>query len=128
MKENIANSLIENALLRARELDANVCVAVVDDSAFLSAFARMDGSFKGAVDVAIGKARTSALFPMPTDQFGEAVRSAKLTGIELSSGGLMCFAGGLPVFVDGQHLGAIGISGGTSEQDADIAAFAVDAL
>lgn len=126
MNTEIANLLLEHALQKAEELQVSVSVAVVDDSAFLAAFTRMDGTFKGSVDVAIGKARTAALFPLPTEHFGEAVNAAGLTGIELSNGGLMCFAGGLPLFVDGGHVGAVGVSGGTAEQDSAIAAFATE--
>jgi len=80
VNEEIANLLIKRAIEKARILEVNVCIAVVDDGAILTGFIRMDGAFKGSVDVAIGKARTSALFPYPTEQFGEVIHTNHLTG------------------------------------------------
>lgn len=128
MKHELANTLLARALEKARQLGVSVSIAVVDDGAFLSAFTRMDGTFKGAVDVAIGKARTAALFPMSTEHFGQAVHAANLIGIESSNGGLMCFTGGLPIIVDGVPIGAIGVSGGSAEQDGAIAAYAAELI
>ena len=128
MNEKTADSLIKSALKKALELEVNVCIAVVDDGAILKAFHRMDGAFKGSVDVAIGKAKTSALFPLPTEDFGQLIRQENLTGMELSNNGLMGFAGGHPIMQQGTQHGAIGISGGSAEQDNEIALFALSSL
>lgn len=123
-----ANALIALAINKAKELDIKVCIAVCDAGAHLTAFYRMDGAFLGSIDVAQGKARTAVLFPFPTEQFGEVIRSQQLTGMELSNQGLVAFAGGLPIIANDKTIGAIGISGGSAEQDAEIAQFAVNHL
>lgn len=120
-----AQALVVAAQQKADEIGIKVCVAVIDHSTQLQAFARMDGAFLGSVDVAIKKAKTAMLFPLPTDTFGGLIRSAELTGMELSNDGMMCFAGGVPIMRDAQHIAAIGISGGSAEQDLEIAQFAI---
>lgn len=128
MNEKVAGSLIKNALKKALELEVNVCVAVVDDGAILQAFHRMDGAFKGSVHVAIGKAKTAALFPLPTEDFGQLIRQENLTGMEFSNHGLIGFAGGHPIMQQDNPQGAIGISGASAEQDNEIALFALSSL
>lgn len=128
MDEDITNILINRAVEKARSLGVNVCIAVVDDGAILTGLVRMNGAFKGSVDVAIGKARTAALFPFPTEQFGEVIRKNHLAGLESSNGGLMCFAGGCPVYQGSIQVGAIGISGGSAEQDAEIARHSIESI
>jgi uncharacterized protein GlcG (DUF336 family) len=118
--------LIEQANIKANSLGVSACIAIVDNGAHLLAFQRMDGAFPGAVDVSIRKARTSALFPLPSGDFGQLIRSAELTGMELSNGMLAAFPGGIPLKKSGEVLGAIGVSGGTAEQDLEIATFAID--
>ncbi|MCW8887160.1 MAG: heme-binding protein [Motiliproteus sp.] len=120
-----ANRLVNRAIARAEQLSVNICVAVVDTGGQLMAFRRMDNAFAGSVDVAIAKARTSVLFPLPTEDFGELVREQKLTGMELTNQGLIGFAGGMPMKIEEELLGAVGISGASAEQDADVARYAL---
>ncbi|MEH6626689.1 MAG: heme-binding protein [Motiliproteus sp.] len=120
-----ASQLLNRAMGRAEELSINVCIALVDQGAHLVSFYRMDGAFTGSIDVAMGKARTSALFPLSTADFGDLVRQQQLTGIELTNQGLVAFPGGLPIYSGDQLIGAIGISGGSANEDADIANFAL---
>jgi len=122
------DALLAAAQSKAAELGVAVCIAVVDDGAILKGFVRMDGAFLGSTDVAIGKARTSCLFPLATGQFGQLVRAEQLTGMELSNGGLVCFPGGQPILLGDHLLGAIGVSGATAEQDEAIANHALAAL
>lgn len=128
MNDEISALLIQASQEKASEMGIAVCIAIVDDGAILKQFHRMDNAFKGSVDVAISKARTSALFPLPSGDFGELIRSAHLTGMENTNGGMSVFAGGFPIFQDGVQLGAIGISGGSAEEDASIASYALNAL
>ncbi|MGH1463357.1 MAG: GlcG/HbpS family heme-binding protein [Neptuniibacter sp.] len=121
----LANQMITRAIEKAEELGVNVCIAVTDSGAHLKSFARMDNAFLGSVDVAISKARTSTLFPLPSGTFGELIREEKLTGMDQSNGGLIGFPGGLPITVEGIQVGAIGISGASAEQDSAIAEHAV---
>lgn len=96
---------------------------MLDDGAHLKACARMDGAVLGAIDVAQGKARTSVLFGITSEAVWDYCKpSAPAPGLELSNGGLMTFPGGVPLAAaDGALLGAIGVSGGTPAQDAEIA-------
>jgi len=122
----IASRLVDKAEEKAVELDVRVCIAITDQGGHLLAFKRMDDAFTGSVEVAIGKARTSSLFPLPSGDFGQLIRNEKLTGMELTNQGLVAFPGGLPVQAEGRRIGAIGISGATAEQDAAIAYRAVE--
>ncbi|MBR9791330.1 MAG: heme-binding protein [Gammaproteobacteria bacterium] len=113
---------IADAIHKSEQLGIKVCIAVVDSGAHLVAFERMDGAFLGSVDIAIKKARTSALFPLESGQLGALIRSEQLTGFELSNENLMGFNGGVPIFAgDDNQIGAIGISGGSAEEDLAIA-------
>jgi len=120
-----AQQIIARAISKADEMKLPVCIAVVDDGAHLNAFARMDGSFPGAIDVCQRKARTAALFHLDTGVFGQVIEGASLTGMELTNGGLAAFPGGLPITADGEVIGGIGISGGSAEQDLEVAQFAL---
>ena len=120
-----ADEIIQRACVRAEAIGMVACIAVVDAGAHLKAFRRMDGAFAGAVDVSQRKARTSALFPLPSGAFGQVIAEQQLTGMELSNGGLAAFHGGLPI-MDGEILlGAVGVSGGSAEQDLDVARHAL---
>ena len=112
---------ITDAISKSEQLGIKVCIAVVDSGAHIVAFERMDGAFLGSVDIAIKKARTSALFPLESGQLGALIRSEQLTGFELSNENLMGFNGGVPIFAGDDQIGAIGISGGSAEEDLAIA-------
>ena len=122
-----AEQIIERAVTKAREVGVDACIAVVDAGAHLKAFLRMDGAFLGAVDVAQRKARTSALFPLGSGDFGQVISEQQLTGMVLSNNGLAAFHGGLPVTEGDRVIGAVGVSGGTAEQDLVIVRYAVGA-
>ena len=108
-------------------------VAVVDDGANLVLFQRMDGAFLGSVDIAQMKARSSAMFPFPTRGLGEIAfgkegQPGSTPGLAFVPG-LAAFPGGLPVKTgDDAHIGAIGVSGGTGDQDEACAQAALDAV
>ena len=112
---------IADAISKSEQLGIKVCIAVVDSGAHIVAFERMDGAFLGSVDIAIKKARTSALFPLESGQLGALIRSEQLTGFELSNENLMGFNGGVPIFAGDAQIGAIGISGGSAVEDLAIA-------
>lgn len=125
MSSQAAMAMINRAAQYASDIGVPVCLAIVDSGAHLIAFLRMDGAILGAVDVAQRKARTAALFPMGTAEFGRLVAGEQLIGIESSNGGLAAFPGGLPIAEEGMALGAIGVSGGSAEQDLEIARHAL---
>ncbi|MEM7250028.1 MAG: heme-binding protein [Pseudomonadota bacterium] len=107
-------------------------IAVVDSGANLVAFRRMDGAFLGSIDIAIDKARTSAWFPFPTRfiaelAYGKDGQPGGLPGVaELDN--VIAFAGGLPIMAGKAHIGGIGTSGATADQDEVCAQAALDAV
>ena len=111
------------ALARATELKTLMNIAVVDAGANLKAFVRMDGAWRGSIDIAIKKARTARFFDMPTGEIGKLSQpGGPLYGIEHSNDGLITFPGGLPIqAADGTIIGAIGVSGSTVENDHAVA-------
>ena len=122
------------ALLAAKEkAEASnilVNIAVVDAGANLKAFLRMDESYLGSIDVAIKKAKTARYFNIDTGKLGELTQPGGIIyNIELTNDGLVSFPGGLPIKnKDGKIIGAIGISGGTIEQDRAIATYGAEAI
>ena len=122
------------AVLAAKENaeDSNVLVniAVVDAGANLKAFIRMDESYLGSIDVAIKKAKTARYFNIATGDLGKLTQPGGIIyNIEHSNGGLMTFPGGVPIKdVNGTIIGAIGVSGGTIEQDHEIATIGANAI
>ena len=108
---------------KAEQMDVLVNIAVVDAGANLKAFVRMDGSYLGSIDVAIKKAKTSRYFDINTGDLGKLTQPGGIIyNIELSNDGLVTFPGGVPIKNEaGKIIGAIGVSGGTIEQDHDIA-------
>jgi uncharacterized protein GlcG (DUF336 family) len=126
--------LAENCVRAGREhaatLGVAVCLVVCDAAGHLKAFARMDRTWLGAIDVALRKAKTSVLFEAETQLIWEVSRpDAQAHGLESSNGGLITFAGGIPLRTPaGELLGAIGVSGGQVAQDYAVAQAAMKAL
>ncbi|MHC4485380.1 MAG: GlcG/HbpS family heme-binding protein [Planctomycetota bacterium] len=104
----------------------NVVIAIVDDGGHLVYFERMDGVQTGSIEVAIRKAQAAAAFKRPTRVFEEAVAKGRTVLVSLPGG--MPFEGGVPITVDGQVIGAVGVSGVTAQQDGMVAQAGVDAL
>jgi len=101
----------------------NVVIAVVDDGGHLIYLQRMDTTQTGSIDVAIRKAQTAMSFKRPTKVFEDAIAGGRNALIALSA---LPLEGGLPVTVGGQVIGAVGVSGVTSQQDGQIAKAGVD--
>jgi uncharacterized protein GlcG (DUF336 family) len=125
-----AQTAIASGLARAAELGVQANIAVLDAGAHLKAFIRMDGAVLGSIDIAQGKARTAALFGITSEAVWDYCKpGAPAPGLERSNGGLMTFPGGVPLTSsDGALIGAVGVSGGSPMQDADIARAAAAAL
>jgi len=114
-----AKKIAAGAEAEARKNNWNVVIAVVDDGGHLVYLQRIDGTQTGSIDVAIGKARTSAAFKRPTKVFDELAKTRpSITSISPNA---VLLEGGVPVVVGGQMVGAVGVSGVTSQQDAQIA-------
>lgn len=125
-----ANKIIEVARKKAKAEGILVNIALVDAGANLKAFLRMDGSYLGSIDVAIKKAKTARYFNAPTGEIGKITQPGEaIYNIEHSNDGLITFPGGLPIKdKKGTIIGAIGISGGSIEQDHDIATVAAESI
>lgn len=128
-----AKAMAAGCEAKAMQEGWNMNIAVVDAGADLVYFERMDGAFLGSVEIAQMKAETSAKLPFPTRMVGEIAfgkdgepgRTPGLAFVE----GLTAFPGGLPIKqADGTLLGAIGVSGGTGDQDEACAQAALDAV
>ena len=125
-----AETVLENAVRKAEEINTLMNVAVVDAGGNLKAFRRMDGAWLGSIDIAVKKARTARLFDMPTGDIGALSQpGGSLYNIEVSNGGLITFPGGLVLTAgDGEVIGAVGVSGSTVEDDHEVATAAAAAL
>lgn len=122
-----ANDIIDKGHNYARELGLRAVVAVLDAGANLVAFQRMDGAWLASNDLAVTKARTSVMFETPSEALNTPLQlDAPVPHFDHTNGGLLLMGGGLPVTDDaGNLLGAVGVSGGTPDQDAEIARAAV---
>jgi uncharacterized protein GlcG (DUF336 family) len=125
-----ALTMIEAALTTSETMQVPVSVAVLDSGRELVAFARQDGAPLLSAEVAQAKAFTARSLNMATGDVGPLTQpGAPLFGLEVSSRHrLVSFAGGRPVEVDSTVVGAVGVSGGTVEQDDEIALAALKAV
>ncbi len=121
-----ATALADAAEAAARRRGWTVAIAVVNSQAGLIHFRCMDGTQPGSQQVSIEKARTAANFKRPTKALEDALTAGR-TGL-LSMPGIITLEGGVPVMVEDQLVGAIGISGMQSAQDGVIAAAALEAF
>ena len=104
----------------------NVSIAIVDANGDLLAFRRLDGASLASIDISQGKARTAARVRRPTKMLADAVAGGST--VLLSAPGVVLMQGGLPLSLNGIWLGAVGVSGASSEQDEQVAAAGVAAL
>jgi uncharacterized protein GlcG (DUF336 family) len=125
-----AQTVVEAARARAEEIGVPMNIAVVDDGNNLTAFARMDGAWLGSIDIAQNKAYTARSFDMSTKDLAPLCQpNQPLFGIHASNQGrLIIFAGGIPLEAGGRVVGAIGVSGGSVDQDHDVAEAGVAAF
>jgi glc operon protein GlcG len=125
-----ARAILSAAEAKAREINVPQVISVVDEGGYLLAFARMDGAKLSSVVVSQTKAGAAAIRRAPTGPSPAAEPSAILSlGLVLAAEGkLTCLRGGLPLFVDGQCVGGIGVSAGTEDQDVLVGQAGVDAL
>jgi uncharacterized protein GlcG (DUF336 family) len=120
-----SESLLDRAKKKALEIGIPMNIAILDTAGHLKAFLRMDNAFLGCIDIAIKKARTSMLFRMNSEKVGEFLRpEVGAWGMEASSGGLMGFAGGIPIKDGEEIIGYVGVSGGPIEKDFAVASAA----
>ena len=118
-----AELLIKGARIKANEIKVPMCISVVDESGNLIAFERMDGGKITSITVSQDKAFTAAAARKATHEYNAACVPGNLVfGIHTAlNGRLSVVGGGLPVIVDGEVVGGIGLSSGTPNQDMDCA-------
>lgn len=125
-----AQVLIAGARAHATEIGVPMCIAITDEGGNLIAFERMDGGKVTSITIAIDKSYTASAAKKATHDYGAISQPSGPTfGINSAIGGrLMIVAGGLPVIVDGDVVGGIGISSGTPAQDQACAQAGIDKL
>jgi uncharacterized protein GlcG (DUF336 family) len=123
-----ARVLIEGAVARAIEIGVPMCIAFTDESGNLLAFERMDGGKVSSITLAQDKSFTASAARKATHEYNAACVPGNLVfGIHTALGGRLCVVGGgLPVMVDGEVVGGIGLSSGTPAQDMDCAQAGID--
>ena len=114
------------AAVEAKKNQWNVAIAVVDDGGYLLYFERIDETQTGSIDIAIGKARTAAYYKRPTKALEDALNGGQYAILTYPN--TLPGEGGLPILADGKVVGAIGVSGVKSSEDAQVAKAGVDAL
>jgi uncharacterized protein GlcG (DUF336 family) len=115
-----AQAVVEAASAKAEEIDVPMNIAVVDAGNNLTAFVRMDGAWLGSIDIAQNKAYTARAFDMSTKDLAPLCQPNQPR--------LIIFAGGIPLESGGDVIGAVGVSGGSVEQDHEVAEAGVAAL
>src|SRR5271165_320012 len=118
-----AHRVIAAGEAKAKEINQPMNIAVVDAGTNLSAFVRMDGAWLGSIDIAINKAFTAKAFDISTLDLGRNSQPGdQFFGIhESNQGRVMIFAGGIPIKTNGNIAGAVGVSGGSGQQDQAVA-------
>ena len=125
-----AEILIGGARAKSNEIGIPMCIAVTDESGNLISFERMDGGKVSSISIAIDKAFTAAVARRGTHVYNQLCVPGEPTfGIHISNGGhFSVIGGGLPVYVDGDIVGGIGISSGTAAEDLVVAEGAIEAF
>ena len=119
-----ARRVISAAEKKAEEIGQPMNIAVADEGGNIVAHARMDAAWIGSIDIAQKKAYTSRAFDIETRELAKHAQSGgEFFGVHASNNGrVMIFAGGIPLRRDGRVVGAIGVSGGSGDQDHAVAA------
>ncbi len=117
-----AEQVIAAAVAKANEIGVPMVIAVVDESARLKAFLRMDGSLLASIEISQHKANTAVSFGLPTDMWYSVAKDDPplLHGVATIPN-FMMLGGGVPIVSEGTAIGAVGVSGGTYQQDTEVA-------
>jgi uncharacterized protein GlcG (DUF336 family) len=125
----LALALVSRVRDEAVSRELSLAVAVVDHGGHVIASQRMDGTARGAMQLAIGKAYTSVLWGTPTGDFMQSTQpGGDDWGWNVTDSRIVVYAGGLPLFSDGELVGGVGASGGTAADDAECVLAAVRSL
>jgi glc operon protein GlcG len=124
-----AKKIVAAAEAEAVKNNWSVAIAIVDGSGFLVAFERLDNTQLASLEIAMAKAKTAAHYRRPTKVFEDRLAtggSKELNVLKLP--GVLPIEGGLPIIQDGKIIGAIGVSGAKSTEDAQVAAAGIEAI
>src|SRR6266487_3663816 len=117
-----AKKVIAAAAAEARKNNAGGVIAVVDDGGNLMALERLEGTFAAGANISIGKARTAVLFKRPTKVFEDIIKNGRTAMVALPEAYFTPLQGGVPITIDGQIVGGVGVSGASSaQQDEELA-------
>jgi uncharacterized protein GlcG (DUF336 family) len=126
---DLALSLLARVREEAEARDLSLAVAVVDGAGHTLASQRMDGAALGAMQLAVGKAFTAVSWATPSGEFGPSTQpGGDDWGWNTTDPRIVVYAGGIPLLVDAELVGAIGASGGTAQEDEDCVLAAASAL
>lgn len=130
MTLELANTLVASAMRKAEEINVPVVISVVDEGGNLVHLSRMQGAHIGSIDISMNKAYTSMALKLTTETLGELCQPGQpLYGIQNTNDGrIVVFGGGIPVYIKGKLIGAIGVSGGSVKEDILIAGEAIKNL
>ncbi len=125
-----ARRVIAGAVAEARRLNApGAVIAVVDEGGNLMALERLDGTFAAGATISAGKARTAVLFKRPTKAFEDIIKNGRTAMVALPDTFFTPLQGGVPITVEGQVIGGVGVSGAASaQQDEELAIAGANAL
>jgi uncharacterized protein GlcG (DUF336 family) len=125
-----AQRIIAAAEEKAREIGQPMNIAVAEVGGNLKAFGRMEEAWLASIDIAVNKAFTAASLGLSTEELGGMAQPGQpLFGINTTNGGkIVIFGGGIPLMRDGGVVGAVGVSGGTVDQDQEVAEAGVAAF
>ena len=121
-----AKKVAAGSAAEAKKNSWNVAIAVVDNHGFLVYYEMMDDTQTASANVAVEKARTAAMYRRPSKEFEDNIAAGRVAVLGLP--GATPIDGGLPIVVGGKIIGAVGVSGVTSAQDAQIAKAGIDGL
>lgn len=129
----MAEKAIAAAIAKATEMGSPSSISVIDSGRELVGFARMDGALLASVQISQAKAYTARSLNAATQDFGAFVQpGAPLFGLDVAhlavGKPLITFGGGVPITVDGEVIGAVGVAGGYPDQDHEIASAGAAAL
>lgn len=123
----LAEAMVEACQAQAKALGVPMVISVMDSGGHLVLLKRMENALVGSIDIAMNKAYTAFAFKLPTEALGNAALPGNsLYGIEQTNQGrVVIFGGGIPLMKNGEVLGAVGVSGGSVEEDIAVAMAAV---
>ncbi len=128
VSHEMARKAIAGAVANAKSQNLPMAIAIVDTAGLLIAFERMDNTQYGSVAVSQDKAASAALYRRPTKVFQDVLAAGGAGLRVLTLRGANAVEGGVPIVVDGKIVGAIGVSGGSAEQDGVVAKAGLDAM